>query len=307
MGQERRTSSRFAKDEVEKAKAKLLGGQEPLVKRAAEQGGSWRQGKGKNVVWTARYREQVGERLRKEMEKRGYEEATKSAQAAFWQSMVKEYAQGRDVLDREVRKRITKQLKAVVAEVEAHRKWCEENEMGTAGPRQVGKAQAVSGVGVRPKLGGEGYIRGCRKINEANPPGPPSFYKVYLEQVQSFIKKEEAYDHDIDETDIVNKFEELLAERLLDLWVKEKKGKSTEDERAEAETINTHLQKMRLDKEYARVVKRHLYWKLGLRSLVPTRKTPLDGEQHGLRARFTWQSFDVLQWEMTGFGGAQDV
>ena len=101
--------------------------------------------------------------------------------------------------------------------------------------------------------------------------------------------------------------EERLAERLLDLWVKEKKGKSTEDDRAEAEAINTRLQKMRLDKEYARVVKIHIYWKLGLRSLVPTRKTTLDGEQQGLRARLTWQSFDLLQWKMAGFGGAQDV
>ena len=125
--------------------------------------------------------------------------------------------------------------------------------------------------------------------------------------MEEFIEQEESHDHDLDESDIVNKFEELLAERLLDLWVKEKKGKSTEDERAQAEAINTRLQKMRLDKEYARVVKRHIYWKLGLRSLVPTRKTTLDDEQQGLRARLTWQSFDLLQWKMAGFGGPQDV
>ena len=48
--------------------------------------------------------------------------------------------------------------------------------------------------------------------------------------LQEFITREEEYDHDLNETDILSKFEELLAERLLDLWVKEKKGKSTEAE-----------------------------------------------------------------------------
>ena len=43
-----------------------------------------------------------------------------------------------------------------------------------------------------------------------------------MEQVQAFIEKEEAMDHDLDETDILNKFVEILSERLLDLWVKEK-------------------------------------------------------------------------------------
>ena len=68
---------------LEKAKAKAK--KKPDRRRAsAAQGGSWRQGEGKNVVWTKPYRVIVGEQLIEEMKKMGYEDATGKQQEAFW-------------------------------------------------------------------------------------------------------------------------------------------------------------------------------------------------------------------------------
>ena len=74
--------------------------------RSQAQGGSWRQGKGKNVVWTAEYSASVGEHLRKEIKK--WPNTTKGQQE-FWNWAAIEYAEGRDVKgDKETRKRVKK-------------------------------------------------------------------------------------------------------------------------------------------------------------------------------------------------------
>ena len=45
-------------------------------------------------------------KLIEEMKKMGYEDATGKQQEAFWQQMVKDHAEGRDIKDRETRKMI---------------------------------------------------------------------------------------------------------------------------------------------------------------------------------------------------------
>ena len=72
----------------------------------ARQGGSWRQGECKNVVWTTSGKAHIGEKLRGEMEAMGYSDATQKQQEDFWKRKVTEYAEGRDIGNRETRKRI---------------------------------------------------------------------------------------------------------------------------------------------------------------------------------------------------------
>ena len=86
---------------IQKKQARLdrLRSQTRENRDAAKQGGSWRQGRGKNVVWTARYKAVVGEFLTEEIKKYP---ATDAGQEQFWKRMIKEYAEGRDVSKREV-------------------------------------------------------------------------------------------------------------------------------------------------------------------------------------------------------------
>ena len=91
---------RKAQERLERVKAN------PPSENPQRQGGSWRQGKGKNVVWTAEYSASVGEHLRKEIKK--WPNTTKGQQG-FWNWAANEYAEGRNVKgDKETRKRVKK-------------------------------------------------------------------------------------------------------------------------------------------------------------------------------------------------------
>ena len=81
------------------------------------------------------------------MDAMDYSNATAKQRDDFWKPKIKEYAQGRDIANREVRTRIKKQLVAVAATAAENRRWCEENQIGNLGAAAVGRGRAAKPAG----------------------------------------------------------------------------------------------------------------------------------------------------------------
>ena len=170
------------------------------------------------------------------------------------------------------------------------REWADEHHMGKAAA-----SNKRGPAGKKTRLGGEGYSRGCRKIGESKP-GPKSFYKPYFTQVNEWVEEEEKKCHDLDATDLIEKLQELLAERYLALLLKQRTAKDQKlDDEEEIELLGLQIRLLKLatkPNKWKNYLLRLLHFKLEFRNLVPTRKTTLDDAQQAIRAELTWQDFD---------------
>ena len=178
------------------------------------------------------------------------------------------------------------------------KKFVAENQIGKQCPSALyGNAR---GIRTRPFQKNKNS-KGSRFAKSADTKlGRRSALQWAKDEVKQWIRESEQDGHGLEDTDVMDQFEEVLAKRLFEVLHLEKHNKLEENGVQEKKIITEKLDVLKKHKSRARELTRLLV-SMGSRMLKPARRTCLTKPEEGKRCHLTWQQFDwVMQTAIQG-------